>query len=131
MEARRREHRGTAQGVERFAKNLALRLLNEIQNMDADISAFSEVINRAITETETLISAQRKVNKGIEDMRGAIVEVSEEEIMKEFEAELKLDKTEMPGIATQLRQAILPQAPFVQLWPPCHRHQHRRHPRCL
>ena len=96
-----------------FAKNLALKLLNEIQNMDADISAFSEVINRAITETETLISAQRKVNKGIEDMRGAIVEVSEEEIMKEFEVELKLDKTEMPGIATQLRQAILPQSPFV------------------
>ena len=28
----------------------------------------TEVINRAITETETLISAQRKVNKGIEDI---------------------------------------------------------------
>lgn len=96
-----------------FAKQLALKLLNEVQNMDSDISAFAEVINKAITETETLISAQQKVNKGIEDMRGAIVEVSEEETMKEFEVELKLDKTEMPGIATQLRQAILPQAPFT------------------
>lgn len=96
-----------------FAKALALKLLNEVQNMDADISAFSEVINKAIAETESLISAQQKVNKGIEDMRGAIVEVSEEETMKEFEVELKLDKTEMPGIATQLRKAILPQVPFT------------------
>lgn len=96
-----------------FAKSLALKTLNAIQNMDNDISAFSEVINKAISETETLISAQQKINKGIEDMRGAIVEVSEEETMKEFEVELKLDKTEMPAIATQLRQAILPQSPFV------------------
>lgn len=96
-----------------FAKSLALRLLNEIQNMDADISSFAEVINKAITDTETLISAQQKVNKGIEDMRGAIVEVSEEDSMKEFEVELKLDKTDMPGIATQIRQAILPPSLFV------------------
>ena len=96
-----------------FAKSLALKLLNEMQNMDADISAFSEIINKAISDTEALISAQQKVNKGIEDMRGAIVEVSEEETMQEFEVELKLDKTDMPGIATQLRQAILPQSPFV------------------
>ena len=96
-----------------FAKSLALKTLNAVQNMDNDISAFAEVINKAITETEALISAQQKVNKGIEDMRGAIVEVSEEETMQEFEVELKLDKTEMPAIATQLRQAILPQSPFV------------------
>ena len=96
-----------------FAKALALKTLNAVQNMDSDISAFAEIINKAITETEALISAQQKINKGIEDMRGAIVEVSEEETMREFEVELKLDKTEMPAIATQLRQAILPQSPFI------------------
>lgn len=96
-----------------FAKSLALKTLNAVQNMDNDINAFAEVINKAITETETLVSAQQKVNKGIEDMSGAIVEVSEEEAMKEFEVELKLDKIEMPSIATQLRQAILPQSPFT------------------
>lgn len=96
-----------------FAKALALKVLNALQNMDADISAFAEVVNKAITETEALISAQQKVNKGLEDMRGAIVEVSEEETMLEFETELKLDKTDMPAIATQLRQAILPQSPFT------------------
>lgn len=96
-----------------FAKSLALKTLNVVQNMDSDISAFAEIINKAITETEALISAQQKINKGIEDMRGAIVEVSEEETMKEFEVELKLDKTEMPAMATQLRQAVLPQSPFI------------------
>lgn len=96
-----------------FAKSLALKLLNTVQNMDSDIGAFAEVINKAITETEALISAQQKVNKGIEDMKGAIVEVSEEEMMQEFEVDLKLDKTEMPAIATQLRQTILPQSPFT------------------
>lgn len=96
-----------------FAKVLALRLLNEVQNMDADISSFAEVINRAIAQTEALITAQRKVNKGLEDMRGAIVEVSEEEQMAAFEEELRLDKHEMPAMATQLRQAILPQTTFT------------------
>ncbi len=96
-----------------FAKSLALKILNAVQNLDNDINAFAEVINKAITETESLVSAQQKVNKGIEDMSGAIVEVSEEEVMKEFEVELKLDKIEMPSIATQLRQAILPQSPFT------------------
>ena len=96
-----------------FARTLTLRLLNEIQNMDADVSSFAEVVNRAIADTEALIGAQRKVNKGLEDMRGAIVEVSEEELMIDFENELRLDKTEMSAMATQLRQAILPTSPFV------------------
>ena len=96
-----------------FTKSLALKLFAEMQNMDADISAFSEVINKAINETEALISAQKKINKGIEDMRGAIVEVSEEETMVEFEEELILDKVDMPSIASQIRQTIIPQAPFV------------------
>lgn len=96
-----------------FAKSLALKLLNEIQNMDADISTFAEVINRAITDAEALINAQRKINKGLEDMRGAIVEVSEDETMQEFEVELKLDKTDMPSMATQLRKSILPETQFI------------------
>ncbi len=43
--------------------------------MDADISAFGMKINEAINETERLVTAQRKVNKGLEDMKGAIIEV--------------------------------------------------------
>ena len=73
-----------------FAKKLAAKIFVELGKMDADISMFGQKINEAIEETERLITAQRKVNKGLEDMKGAIVEVSEEETMKEFEADVKI-----------------------------------------
>ncbi len=96
-----------------FAKKLAARISVEIGKLDADISAFSQKITDAIDETEKLVAAQRKVNKGLEDMRGAIIEVSEEEAMAEFEVDVKIDKIEMPNIARQLREAILPKSEFV------------------
>ena len=46
-------------------------------------------------------------------MKGAIVEVSEEETMKEFEADVKIDKVDMPNIARQLRDTILPESDFI------------------
>lgn len=96
-----------------FAKKLAAKISVEIGKLDADISAFSQKITDAIDETEKLVAAQRKVNKGLEDMRGAIIEVSEEEAMAEFEVDVKIDKIEMPNIARQLREAILPKSEFV------------------
>lgn len=96
-----------------FAKKLSAKLFVELGNMDADISAFGRKINDSIDETERLIAAQQKVNKGLEDMRGAIIEVSEEEVMVSFESELKVDKTGMPNISRQIREAILPQAEFT------------------
>ncbi len=92
-----------------FAKKLAAKVFNELGKMDADISAFGMKINEAINETERLVTAQRKVNKGLEDMKGAIIEVSEDETMSEFEQELKTDKIEMPIISRQLRDCILPE----------------------
>ncbi len=96
-----------------FAKKLAAKVFNELGKMDADISAFGMKINDAIKETERLVTAQRKVNKGLEDMKGAIIEVSEDETMSEFEQELKTDKIEMPIIARQLRDSILPKKEFI------------------
>ena len=96
-----------------FAKKLAARVYIEIGKMDADISAFGQKINDAIDETERLITAQRKVNKGLEDMKGAIIEVSEDETMSEFEVELKVDKVDMPNIARQIRDSVLPEGDFV------------------
>ncbi|MBQ8158003.1 MAG: DUF4339 domain-containing protein [Prevotella sp.] len=96
-----------------FAKKLAAKVFVELGKMDADILAFSQKINEAIEETERLVAAQKKVNKGLEDMRGAIVEVSEEEAMGEFEVDLKTDKIDMPNIARQIRESILPQGDFV------------------
>jgi len=96
-----------------FAKKLCARIYIEMGKMDADISSFGQKINDAIDETERLVTAQRKVNKGLEDMKGAIIEVSEDETMSEFEVELKIDKVDMPNIARQLREAILPEGDFV------------------
>lgn len=96
-----------------FAKKLAARIFVELGKMDADISSFSQKINDAIEETERLVTAQRKVNKGLEDMKGAIIEVSEDETMSEFEVDIKVDKVDMPNIARQLREAILPHEEFT------------------
>lgn len=96
-----------------FAQKLAARLFVEVGKLDADISAFGQKINDSIDETERLVAAQRKVNKGLEDMKGAIIEVSEEEVMAGFEADLKIDKIDMPNVARQLREAILPQTEFT------------------
>ncbi len=96
-----------------FAKKLAAKVYVELGKMDSDIAAFGQKINEAIEETERLVVAQRKINKGLEDMKGAIIEVSEEESMTEFEIELKTDKTNMPKIANELRDAILPKSDFL------------------
>lgn len=96
-----------------FAKKLAAKISVEIGKLDADISAFGQKIADAIEETEKLVVAQRKINKGLEDMRGAIIEVSEEDAMAEFETDVKIDKIDMPNIARQLREAILPKSEFV------------------
>ncbi len=96
-----------------FAKKLAAKLFVEFGKLDADVSAFGQKINDAIDETERLIAAQQKVNKGLEDMKGAIIEVSEEEMMTSFESDLRVDKIDMPNIARQLREAILPPNEFT------------------
>lgn len=95
-----------------FAKKLAAKLAIELGKMNTDISAFGQKINDAIAETKKLVTAQRKVNKGLEDMKGAIIEVSEEEAMADFETELRTDKVDMPIIARNIREAILPEGDF-------------------
>ena len=96
-----------------FAKKLCAKLFIELGKLDADISLFGQKITEAIDETERLVAAQRKVNKGLEDMKGAVIEVSEEETMSEFEVELKVDKVDMPNIARQIRESILPESEFI------------------
>lgn len=90
-----------------FATQLVQTLGREIGALSAEINEFSKLISDAIDETNRLITSQRKLNKGLEDMKGAIVEVSEEESMEEFEVDLKLDKTSMLQISRQLREAII------------------------
>ncbi len=96
-----------------FAQKLAAKLFIELGRMSDDISAFGQKINDAIEDTERLIAAQQKTNKGLEDMKGAVIEVCEEESMIEFEDEISLDKIEMPNIARQMRETILPEKEFI------------------
>lgn len=96
-----------------LAAKLAAAVSVQVGKMDADISAFGQKITDAIEETEKLITAQHKVNKGLEDMRGAIIEVSEDETMAQFEVELKTDKVDMPEMARQIRESILPTTEFT------------------
>lgn len=91
-----------------FAKQLASTIQQELVSLNKEISSFEDKMNSAIKKTEDQIFAQRKKNKGLEDLRGAIIEVSEEERMVEFENQLAADKTDMPGIAQQLRASMFP-----------------------
>ncbi len=98
-----------------FAKKLAAKIETELGDMDSDISRFSAKINDAIKDTEKLVAAQRKVNNGLDEdkeMKGIVIEVSEDEAMETFEKELKADKKEMPDIARQIRKSIFPDDEF-------------------
>lgn len=95
-----------------FAHQLSSELQREIGKMSDDINSFSKMLNDTIDETNRLITAQQKVNKGLEDMRGAVIEVSEEERMIKYEEELRYDKEGMGNISRQLREAILPETEF-------------------
>lgn len=90
-----------------FAKKLLAKLKVEIGNLNTDISAFGQVLTEAVDATEKLIMAQQKVNKGLEDISGAIIEVSEEELMQKFEIELQIDKNAMQVISNNIREQIL------------------------
>lgn len=96
-----------------FALRLISRLKGEMIRMDKEITDFSSKVNGAIKTVEKLLVAQQKVNKGLEDMRGAIIEVCEDEKMEIIEDDYSRNKTEMPNYAAQVRDAIIPQSDFV------------------
>lgn len=95
-----------------FARQLSSELQREIGKMSDDINAFSKMLSDAIDETNRLITAQQKTNKGLEDMQGAVIEVSEEERMMKYEEDIRFDKEGMGNISRQLREAILPETEF-------------------
>jgi hypothetical protein len=96
-----------------FAKTLGIRVKNVLENMLNDVSSFANLISDAIEETEKMISAQNKQNKGIEDMKGAIIEVSEEDEMQKFEQWILTSRTDMNAITSKIRKAILPTTQFT------------------
>ncbi len=95
-----------------FARQLSSELQREIGRMSDEINAFSKMLSDCIDDTNRLITAQQKVNKGLEDMRGAVIEVSEEDKMEKYEEEIRYDKEGMANICRQLREEILPDTEF-------------------
>lgn len=96
-----------------FARTLASRLLTELGNLSTEISAFYAKISQTIEECDKQIAANRKENKGIEDMTGAIIEVSEEGRIEEFEKELMTNRNDQPAMAAELRKVIIPEGNFI------------------
>ena len=95
-----------------FAIKLQQALVREFTALSSEIGGFSKLVSDAIDETNRLITSQRKVNKGLDDMKGAVVEVSEDESMVDFEQELTHDKSVMTQISQKLREAIIT-GPFI------------------
>lgn len=91
-----------------FAANLQVLLHREFLAMKDEVAEFGTLIDTAIKETKELVSKQKKQNAGLEDMKGAVVEVSEEESMVEFEQSLRIDKSTMQGISSSLREKMVP-----------------------
>ncbi len=95
-----------------FARQLSSELQREIGHMSDDINSFSKMLSDCIDETNRLIAAQQKVNKGLENMSGSVIEVSEEERMEKYEEEIRYDKEGMANVCRQLREEILPDVEF-------------------
>ena len=96
-----------------FAKVLVSRVITEIGNLSSDISSFYAKISQAIEECDRQIAFNQKANKGLEDMTGAIIEVSEENRMVNFEKDLMTNKADQPTMANQLRKEIIPEGEFI------------------
>ena len=95
-----------------FALSMCRRLSMVFNNMFEEIMRFGQKISEAITETERLITANQKINKGLEDKTGAVIEVSEEEDMMRFEKTLLRKKDTQTEAAKSLRNALLPEGTF-------------------
>lgn len=96
-----------------FAKDVLVSVLQRYMNeMSSDINRFGSMLNDAISETKRLIAAQQKHNKGLEDISGAVIEVSEEERMLNFEDNIRLSKDDMVTICNKVRQSVIPQTEF-------------------
>ena len=95
-----------------FARQIHSSLDAEMLAMRDEIAQFCEFISKAIKSTKELVAAQRKKNPGLEDMRGAEIEVSEEGGIIRFEEKMRIDKQVIDTMSASLRRDIIGEAPF-------------------
>jgi len=89
-----------------FKGKLLGKLRTAFEEFNDDVSKFIGVLLKSMNAAEARIADRNKNVKGIADLSGAIVEVSEDDKMKKFEHALLLDKNQQETWAGKIRKAI-------------------------
>ena len=89
-----------------FEAALLSKLRNAFEAFSDEVNLFIGVVMNAMDTTEKRIADRNKNNKGIADLSGAIIEVSEEEKMNKLEKDFVLDKTKQSEWASIIRKVI-------------------------
>lgn len=96
-----------------FAKDLQQLLNMEFGKFVEAVNGFNALINDAITKTDEQLAAQKKKNPGLENPKGSIIEVSEDDAMLDFERDARVDKKMMREASQQLREALVGDKDFI------------------
>jgi hypothetical protein len=97
----------------RFAADLQQVVNREFGRLVEDVTAFVTLLTNATDSVRDLIVAQRRTNPGLDNVRGAIIEVCEDNAMTNFEQDYKLDEVAMRRTSQQLREAIIGNIEFL------------------
>jgi hypothetical protein len=96
-----------------FASDLQQVVNREFGHLVEDVTSFVTLLTNASDSVGDLIVAQRRTNPGLENVRGAIIEVCEDSAMVNFERDFKLDQVAMSRTSQQLREAIIGGIEFI------------------
>ena len=89
-----------------FKGKLLGKLRMAFEEFSAEVGMFIGILLKSMKAAEARIADRNKNAKGIADLSGAIVEVSEDDKMKKFEDALILDRNQQDTWAGKIRKAI-------------------------
>jgi hypothetical protein len=89
-----------------FKGKLLSKLRTAFEEFSTEVSEFIGVLLKSMDAAEKRIADRNKNIKGIADLSGAIVEISEDDKMAKFEQSLLLDRNQQETWAGKIRKAI-------------------------
>ena len=95
-----------------FASSLIGTLQTEFEDLHSGIQSFVKKITDCITEAKSRIADRNKHQGGIDDMKGAVIEVRDDKNMTAFEKEIVLNRTQLEGISSILRHKMVDEKEF-------------------
>lgn len=95
-----------------FASSLIGSLQTEFEDLHGGIQSFVKKITDCITEAKSRIAERNEHQGGIDDMRGAVIEVRDDKNMTGFEKEIILNRTQMEGLSSLLRHKMVGEKDF-------------------